>query len=43
MAISSDKTNNKDDIYISNKENIIEDELILYLEEKRIDKKVSYI
>ena len=43
MAISSDKTNNKVDIYISNKENIIEDELILYLEEKRIDKKVSYI
>jgi hypothetical protein len=31
------------DIYISNDEDKIEDELITYLEEKRIDKKVSKI
>jgi hypothetical protein len=31
------------DIYISNNEDKIEDELITYLEEKRIDKKVSKI
>ena len=31
------------DIYISNNENKIEDELITYLEEKRIDKKVNKI
>ena len=29
------------DIYISNEEDEIEDELITYLEEKRADKKVS--
>jgi hypothetical protein len=29
------------DIYINNQDNIIEDELITYLEEKRADKKVS--
>jgi len=31
------------DIYISNDEDKIEDKLITYLEEKRIDKKVSKI
>ena len=31
------------DIYINNQENIIEDELTIYLEEKRADKKVSNI
>ena len=31
------------DIYISNNENKIEDELITYLEEKRIDEKVNKI
>ena len=31
------------DIYINNQENIIEDELIIYLEEKRADKKVYKI
>jgi hypothetical protein len=33
------------DIYINNQEDIIEDELITYLEEKRADKKVykSYL
>ena len=31
------------DIYISNNKDKIEDELITYLEEKRIDKKVSKI
>ena len=33
------------DIYINNQEDIIEDELIAYLEEKRADKKVrkSYL
>jgi hypothetical protein len=36
---------NKDklDIYINNQEDIIEDELITYLEEKRADKKVRKI
>ena len=29
------------DIYINNQDNIIHDELITYLEEKRVDKKVS--
>jgi len=29
------------DIYINNQDNIIENELITYLEEKRADKKVS--
>jgi hypothetical protein len=29
------------DIYINNQEDIIEDELIIYLDEKRLDKKVS--
>jgi hypothetical protein len=32
-----------DDIYIRNQDNIIEDELIIYLEEKREDKKVSLL
>ena len=31
----------EDDIYINNKEDNIEDELISYLDEKRADKKVS--
>jgi hypothetical protein len=31
------------DIYINNQEDIIEDELITYLEEKRADKKVCKI
>ena len=31
------------DIYINNQEDIIEDELITYLEEKRADKKVRKI
>jgi hypothetical protein len=31
------------DLYISNKEDNVEDELISYLEEKRADKKVSQI
>jgi len=35
------ESDDEDDIYISDKENIIEDELILYLEEKQADKKVS--
>ena len=34
-------SDNKDDIYISNQADTIEDELITYLEEKRVDKKVS--
>ena len=36
---------NKDElnIYINNQEDIIEDELITYLEEKRVDKKVCKI
>jgi hypothetical protein len=34
-------SNDKDDIYISNQADTIEDELITYLEEKRVDKKVS--
>jgi hypothetical protein len=38
MAESDDDDN---DIYIRNKDNIIEDELITYFEEKRTDKKVS--
>jgi hypothetical protein len=29
------------DIYINNQDNIIDDELITYLKEKRVDKKVS--
>ena len=41
MDISIAESDNNDDIYISDKENIIEDELITYLEEKRVDKKVS--
>jgi hypothetical protein len=35
-------SDNEDDIYISNKEEFKEDELITYLEEKRVDKKVSF-
>jgi hypothetical protein len=31
------------DIYISNEEDNIEDKLLAYLEEKRVDKKVSKI
>ena len=41
MDINISESNNNSNIYISNKENIIEDELITYLEEKRVDKKVS--
>jgi hypothetical protein len=37
MADSDDE----DNIYISNQADTIEDELITYLEEKRVDKKVS--
>ena len=36
-----DQDDNDLDIYINNQDNIIEDELITYLEEKRADKKVS--
>jgi hypothetical protein len=42
---SNSEDNNQDeddlDIYITNKEDFIEDELISYLEEKRADKRVS--
>jgi hypothetical protein len=38
MADSDDE----DNIYISDKEEFKEDELITYLEEKRVDKKVSF-
>ena len=38
--LNSDEDNN---IYIRNQDNIIEDELIIYLEEKREDKKVSLL
>ena len=38
MAESDD---DDDDIYIRNKDNIIEDELITYLKERRVNKKVS--
>ena len=38
MADSDDE----DDIYISNKEKYKEDELITYLKEKRVNKKVSF-
>jgi hypothetical protein len=41
MDISIAESDDDDDIYISDKENIIEDELVTYLEEKHIDKKVS--
>ena len=41
MDISIAESNNSNDIYISDKENIIEDELVTYLKEKRINKKVS--
>jgi hypothetical protein len=41
MDISIAESDDDDDIYISNKENFIEDELITYLEEKQVDKKVS--
>ena len=34
MDISIAESDNNDDIYISDKENIIEDKLITYLEEK---------
>jgi replicative DNA helicase len=40
-GISLAESDDDDNIYISDKENIIEDELITYLEEKRTDKKVS--
>jgi hypothetical protein len=43
MDISIAESNNDDNIYISNKENIIEDELITYLKEKYINKKVSLL
>jgi hypothetical protein len=38
MADSDDE----DDIYISNKEEFKEDELITYLKEKRVNKKISF-
>ena len=41
MDISIAESDDDDDIYISDKENIIEDELVTYLKEKRINKKVS--
>jgi hypothetical protein len=34
-------SDNKDNIYISNQADTIEDKLITYLKEKRVDKKVS--
>jgi hypothetical protein len=37
----TDVGDNNLDIYINNQEDIIEDKLIIYLKEKRIDKKVS--
>ena len=43
MDISIAESNNDDNIYISNKENIIKDELITYLKEKYINKKVSLL
>jgi hypothetical protein len=39
---NSDQDEDDLDIYINNKEDNIEDELINYLEEKRADKKVSH-
>ena len=41
MDISIAESDDDDDIFISDMENIIEDELVTYLEEKRVDKKVS--
>ena len=38
MDISIAESNNDDNIYISNKENIIKDELITYLKKKKINK-----
>jgi hypothetical protein len=38
---NNDQDEDNLDIYITNKEDFIEDELISYLEEKRADKKVS--
>ena len=35
-------SDNEDDIYISDKEEFKEDELITYLKEKRVNKKVSF-
>jgi hypothetical protein len=43
MDINIAESNNNNDIYISDKENIIEDELITYLKEKHINKKVSLL
>ena len=37
----AESDNEDDDIYIKNQDNIIKDELITYLEERRINKKVS--
>ena len=39
----SNKDEDEDDIYITNKSSNIEDELVTYLEEKREDRKVSRI
>jgi hypothetical protein len=41
VDINISESESDDDIYISDKENIIEDELITYLEKKQADKKVS--
>jgi hypothetical protein len=41
--VTSRKDDNNMDIYISNKEDNIEDELIAYLKEKQANKKVSKI
>jgi len=38
---SSESDDNEDNIYISDKENIINNELIVYVEKKRANKKVS--
>jgi hypothetical protein len=37
------ESNNNNDIYINNKENIIENKLIIYLEKKQADKKISLL
>ena len=41
ISITKSNNNNNNNIYIRNKDNIIKDKLITYLEERRVNKKVS--
>jgi hypothetical protein len=43
MDKSLAKSDDNSNIYISNKENIIDNKLVIYLEEKQVNKRVSIL